>query len=156
MWYKALFQELLQQWSSHGNSVVALHKSRQGPLRQEGAEAALAQLKHCGRAFASLLTLNKVHLKRIQVGHLLFFTFGWREVDCRRDLIPSKLNAYVNTRLSFCFSTYVCTMHAIACCLLICMIHAIGMIITAGMIPNVDTKCWGGEVLSQDLRQPCS
>ena len=67
VWYKALFQELLQQWSSHANSVVALHKTRQGPLQQEGADAALNQLKQCGKAFASLLTLNKIHVKRIQV-----------------------------------------------------------------------------------------
>ncbi|KAL3132722.1 hypothetical protein ABBQ32_009228 [Trebouxia sp. C0010 RCD-2024] len=67
VWYKALFQELLQQWSSHANSVVALHKTRQGPLQQEGADAALSQLKQGGKAFASLLTLNKIHLKRIQM-----------------------------------------------------------------------------------------
>ena len=67
VWYKALFQELLQQWSAHANSVLALHKTRKGPLQQEAADAALLQLKHCGRAFASLLTLNKIHLKRIQV-----------------------------------------------------------------------------------------
>ena len=67
VWYKALFQELLQQWSRHATAVVALHKARQGPLQQEGADAALAQLKQCGKAFAGMLTLNKVHLKRIQV-----------------------------------------------------------------------------------------
>lgn len=67
VWYKALFQEVLQQWSRHANSVVALHKTRQGSLQQEGAYAALLQLQHCGKAFANLLTLNKIHLKRIQV-----------------------------------------------------------------------------------------
>ena len=67
VWYKALFQEVLQQWSCHANSVVALHKTRQGPLQQEGAGAALLQLQHCGKAFAGLLALNKIHLKRIQV-----------------------------------------------------------------------------------------
>lgn len=67
VWYKALFQELLQQWSCHGNTVAALHKTRQGPLQQEGANAALLQLQHCGKAFASLLALNKIHIKRIQV-----------------------------------------------------------------------------------------
>lgn len=75
VWYKALFQELLQQWSSHANSVVALHKTRQGPLQQEGADAALSQLKQGGKAFASLLTLNKIHLKRIQVCILIRFAF---------------------------------------------------------------------------------
>ena len=58
---------MLQQWSRHANSVAALHKTRQGPLQQEGADAALLQLQHCGKAFASLLALNKIHLKRIQV-----------------------------------------------------------------------------------------
>lgn len=67
VWYKALSQELLQQWASHAGSVVALHKSRQGPLQQEAVDLALQQLKHCGKAFSHLLMLNKVHLKRIQV-----------------------------------------------------------------------------------------
>ena len=67
VWYKALSQELLQQWAGHAAGVVALHKSRQGPLQQEAVDAALEQLKQCGRAFSHLLMLNKVHLKRIQV-----------------------------------------------------------------------------------------
>lgn len=67
VWYKALSQELLQQWASHAGGVVALHKSRQGPLQQEAVDSALHQLKHCGKAFSHLLMLNKVHLKRIQV-----------------------------------------------------------------------------------------
>ena len=66
MWYKALSQDLLHQWAAHAASVVALHKSRQGPLQQEAVDAALEQLKQCGKAFSSLLNLNKAHLKRIQ------------------------------------------------------------------------------------------
>lgn len=110
VWYKALFQDLLQQWSSHSSSVLALHKSRQGPLRQEGAEAALAQLKQCGKAFSSLLTLNKVHLKRIQVRPLLFFVGFMKIVDLGRergqgfrgDLHHSQQNANTGNRLVLC------------------------------------------------------
>jgi len=68
VWYKALSQELLLQWATHAAGVVALHKGRQGPLQQEAVDSALEQLRQCGKAFSSLLLLNKAHLKRIQVG----------------------------------------------------------------------------------------
>ena len=88
VWYKALSQELLHQWAAHAASVVALHKSRQGPLQQEAVDAALEQLKQCGKAFSSLLMLNKTHLKRIQVGvaHVNFKTCAVSQLHCITEL----------------------------------------------------------------------
>ncbi|KAA6418674.1 MAG: hypothetical protein FRX49_11327 [Trebouxia sp. A1-2] len=86
VWYKALSQELLLQWATYATGVVALHKGRQGPLQQEAVDSALEQLRQCGKAFSSLLLLNKAHLKRIQM-HAQALRFGSKLIQhCLRTL----------------------------------------------------------------------
>ena len=67
VWYKAVFQELLQQWAALASQVSKLHKAKWAPTHQEGVDAALAKLKQCSKTFSALLALNKVHIKRVQV-----------------------------------------------------------------------------------------
>ena len=70
LWYKAVWQELLQQWTGLAGQVAKLHKAKWGPGHQEGVARALPLLKLCSKTFSTLLALNKVHIKRIQVSSL--------------------------------------------------------------------------------------
>lgn len=70
LWYKAVWQELLQQWTGLAGQVAKLHKAKWGLGHQEGVAQALALLKLCSKTFSTLLALNKVHIKRIQVSSL--------------------------------------------------------------------------------------
>lgn len=67
VWYKAVFQELLQQWSALASQVSQLHKAKWAPTHQEGVDKAMQQLRHCSKVYSALLALNKVHMKRVQV-----------------------------------------------------------------------------------------
>lgn len=67
IWYKAVFQELLQQWCSLASQVSKLHKAKWALTHQQGVDDALQRLKQCSKTFSALLALNKVHIKRIQV-----------------------------------------------------------------------------------------